>query len=131
MDVLKIEVSPGELIDKYTILCIKEARIKSPEKLAFVRHEKTVLKPHVECVMDALEDFDALYLVNDLEIVNAKLWDVEDQIRACEAKKSFGEDFVRLARAVYQLNDRRGELKRHINDWLESPLIEQKEYTSY
>lgn len=112
-----IEVSPGELADKVSILKIKSEYITDEKKLENVRRELTSLEPHVTAPIDTL------YRVNKI------IWDVENEIRLFEKRGDFGSDFVRLARLVYQTNDRRAEIKRAINAG--SPIAEEKQYTDY
>jgi len=123
-----VKVSWGELVDKLTILEIKTKRLTSAAARANVQRELTAL----ETVMRELrppEQFVALK--RDLAAVNKTLWDIEDQIRAKEAKGEFDARFVELARSVYINNDKRANLKREINKLLKSDLIEEKQYTSY
>lgn len=127
MGCLEIEVSHGEIIDKITILVIKRDKIDDPDKLAHVDRELATLRarwssggiPWPEDEASALED------------VNRALWDVEDELRRHEARGDFGEDFVRRARSVYRLNDRRAALKRALNERLGSDLVEVKDYVAY
>ena len=126
---IMIEIAPGELLDKLSILEIKLARITDPKKLAHVRAEHQLLAaargegiPHSTVV-------DALFA--RLKQVNATLWDVEDDIREEERAKRFGERFVELARAVYVTNDQRAAIKQEINLLLESQIVEEKSYASY
>jgi hypothetical protein len=122
-------VSPGELLDKLTILEIKRARITDADKLDNIEHEWRVL---TEIWSDASLEAPGLNERRDeLKAINESLWDIEDDIRQCEAKKDFGERFVELARAVYQTNDRRAEVKKKINLLLGSRLVEEKSYTDY
>lgn len=124
-----IEVAPGELIDKITILRIKAERIADPGKLANVSAELETLNA---ARMAALpEDPEIDRLEGALKAVNETLWQIEDDIRDCERDGDFGPRFVELARAVYQTNDRRAELKREINLHLGSRLIEEKSYKPY
>lgn len=126
---MKVELPLGEIVDKVAILVIKEQRIADEEKLGHVRAElETLRKSWAEAghpAMDGLADWPPL-----LE-VNGKLWDVEDEIRECERRSDFGEDFVRLARSVYRLNDQRAAHKRNISVALGSRLMEQKSYRPY
>ena len=122
-------VSPGELLDKLTILEIKRALITDADKLDNIEHEWRVL---TEIWSDASLEAPGLNERRDeLKAINESLWDIEDDIRQCEAKKDFGERFVELARAVYQTNDRRAEVKKKINLLLGSRLVEEKSYTDY
>jgi len=125
----KISVSWGELIDKITILEIKERRITSEQAIANVRGELAALM-HV-CRDVLLQRDDLVSLKNALLSVNETLWDIEDEIRAKEAAKSFDVQFVELARSVYANNDKRGRLKRKINELLQSEFTEEKQYTVY
>lgn len=122
-----IEVAPGELVDKLTILDIKFARLDG-DKRRNVAVERDLLRR----AFADLDAADALASLRDeLQAVNEALWDVEDEIRICERHGDFGPDFVLLARAVYRINDRRAALKRSINVALGSRLIEEKSYASY
>lgn len=126
---IKVEIAPGELIDKLTILEIKLQKISEKNKLKNIRHEYSVLQQtfrrHVPS-NDALEP-----LISELKKVNEALWVIEDQIRDCEREKDFGGKFIGLARSVYRNNDKRAELKREINILLDSNIIEEKSYQSY
>lgn len=124
-----IDVSPGELIDKITILQLKSERLTDAEKQRLVQYELGLLETrHSEAiaVSDELTD-----LTKALRDVNAVLWDIEDQIRDCERAQDFGDRFVSLARAVYHTNDRRAALKRQINELLGSAINEVKAYAPY
>lgn len=124
-----IEIAPGELIDKITILEIKSERITQAEKLANVTAELSVLR---DAYLSAVSPFDSLReLTGELKQTNAALWDIEDEIRDCERRQDFGPRFIALARSVYLQNDRRAALKRRINELLGSRLIEEKSYTQY
>lgn len=120
-----IPVSWGELIDKITILEIKRDRITAAEARANVLREHALLCAIATAVIDRPELQAPLA---GLRRVNAALWDIEDAIRRHEARGDFGDEFVRLARAVYQTNDERAALKRDINLHLQSTLIEEKSY---
>ncbi|HUY90884.1 MAG TPA: tetratricopeptide repeat protein [Pirellulales bacterium] len=124
-----IEVAPGELLDKLTILEIKSERIADPAKLANVGAElATLVAARDRAIPDSAELAE---LCGQLKSVNLALWDVEDEIRLCERDKNFGARFVELARSVYRHNDRRAALKRQINELLGSKLIEEKDYAPY
>src|SRR5262245_34919423 len=124
-----VQVSWGELIDKITILEIKEARLKAQEKIANVRRELAALAADVQ---DAIsENGDLARIKAELRSVNEELWDIEDRIRGKEAAKRFDQEFVDLARSVYLKNDERADLKRRINRLLSSEIIEEKQYTEY
>jgi len=123
-----VPISVGELMDKITILEIKSERLKNPSQLENVTHELTALRAV------GLGDVDRVMLDKlsaELKRVNAKLWDVEDAIRECEARSDFGPSFIELARAVYRLNDERSRLKKAINLASGSRLIEEKSYSFY
>ncbi|HEB41706.1 MAG TPA: hypothetical protein ENI08_01635 [Candidatus Dependentiae bacterium] len=128
-NIIYIEISYGELIDKITILEIKAKRISNPEKLLNVRNELETLN---KTFREQIEQSDELLkLKKELKMINEKLWGLEDDIRAKERDKEFGIEFIQLARSVYIINDERGRIKRAINKLLGSRLIEEKEYTKY
>jgi hypothetical protein len=124
-----VPVSWGEVIDKITILEIKEQRLSSPQAVANVRKELTVLNRAVAELKSAPAALNGLK--QKLKTINEKLWDVEDNIRAKEAAKTFDPQFIELARSVYFSNDERARAKREINELLKSGLVEEKQYTSY
>ena len=126
---LSVEISPGELIDKITILEIKLERIKDQDKVNNVRIEHDTLTTVRDRSISATDDM--LRLTADLKSVNEALWEIEDDIRDCERNQDFGDEFVKLARAVYVTNDKRMALKRQINDHLGSRLVEEKSYAAY
>lgn len=124
-----VEVAPGELIDKITILEIKLKNIEDEAKLANVRREYEVL---METYRANIEETDALRaLIDELRDANAKLWEIEDDIRDLERAKDFGDAFIALARSVYRSNDRRAAMKREINELLNSTILEEKSYAEY
>ena len=129
MNAVRVEVSPGEMIDKITILEIKAARIGDPAKLENVRHELGILDGVRDAEIPASPELDRL--TADLRTVNTRLWDIEDEIRDCERNKNFGDRFIELARAVYRTNDRRAEIKKTINEMLGARIVEEKSYNSY
>ena len=124
-----VEIAPGELIDKITILQIKSERITDADKLRNVRVELEVLETARDGAMAAGDELDAL--TAQLKQVNEALWEIEDGIRDCERERDFGPKFVELARSVYHSNDRRAALKRQINELLGSKLLEEKSYGAY
>jgi post-segregation antitoxin (ccd killing protein) len=124
-----IEVSWGELIDKITILEIKEQRLTSPVAVANVRKELAALVRALAGLDPAPAALDGLK--RDLKALNETLWDIENRTRAKEAAKTFDQEFIELTRSVYLNNDRRAGIKRRINELLNSGLIEEKQYTSY
>jgi len=126
---LNTPVSPGEFLDKLTILEIKAERIVSAAKLVNIRHELTLLQAIWSA--SAYGTVDLGNLAHELKSVNEALWDIEDKIRLKEAARAFDAEFIDLARAVYLTNDRRSNLKRSINVLLDSPLLEEKSYSDY
>jgi hypothetical protein len=129
MNEITVPVSPGELLDKITILRIKSARMRDATKLANVRTELEALEriwnasPYA--AVDVASDVSALLAVNE------RLWTIEDDIRDKERAQTFDGEFVRLARAVYIENDERAAIKRKLNVKLGSSLIEEKSYAGY
>jgi hypothetical protein len=124
---VKIEISPGELFDRLTILEIKLERIVAPEKQARLKEEYESLSR----LRAGVETPEIAAFVTELKAVNAALWRIEDEIREHERRQDFGAAFVELARAVYLNNDRRAALKRQIDLLLGSTLTEEKSYTAY
>jgi hypothetical protein len=124
-----VEVAPGELIDKITILEIKLERIREEAKLVNVRLELKALVIARNSSISTNAKLDSLSA--ELKAANEALWEIEDNIRDSERKKDFGSDFVELARSVYVTNDKRATLKRQINELLGSSLIEEKSYSDY
>lgn len=118
-------VSWGELLDKISILAIKQRRIADPVALAHVSAEHDAL---MAVAAPAFARAEVMERFAALSAVNEALWDVEDAIRAEDAAGCFGAEFVRLARAVYAENDRRATIKRTLNDLLGSELVEEKSY---
>ena len=129
---MKIEVSNGEIIDKYTILEIKLSEIKDKNKLKNVQNEYDTLTPDVESIYASVSDKDHLKkLHNNLLEVNKKLWKIEDDIRECERTNDFSQTFIDLARSVYYVNDDRSDVKKEINVFTGSDLVEEKSYEDY
>jgi tetratricopeptide (TPR) repeat protein len=126
---IRVEIAPGELIDKITILQIKSERIADPAKLANVRRELAELTE--VCDREVAPSAELTGLAAELKEVNEALWRIEDDIRDCERRRDFGPAFVELARSVYRENDRRAALKRRINDLLGSRIVEEKSYRPY
>ena len=129
MNKILAEVSIGELLDKISILEIKQEKIKDPEKLKFILNEHLILKNQLKKnvkIDDKLND-----LFGSLKKINAKLWVIEDDKRQCEKEKNFGEKFVQLSRDVHFFNDDRAKIKLEINIHTGSLIKEIKEYTSY
>lgn len=128
-DNLVIPISPGELIDKITILEIKRESILDKEKLSNINLEYKVLLETLENKIIASNEIDSLRI--KLKTINKKLWDIEDQLRDLERSKTFNEDFIKLARSVYFTNDERSEIKKSINKLLNSEIVEEKSYSKY
>jgi hypothetical protein len=124
-----VPISPGELLDKITILRIKTARILDAAKLANVRLELDLLERTWResrfAAVDVARDERALQEVNE------RLWDIEDRIREREARQTFDREFIELARAVYHANDERAAIKKRVNVALGSRLVEEKSYQPY
>ena len=129
MNKIIVEVSIGELLDKISILEIKQEKIKDPEKLRFISNEHSILKKQLD---DNVKSDDKIKdLFQSLKDINAKLWVIEDDKRQCEKVKDFGEKFIKLSRDVHFLNDDRAKIKLEINNHTGSVIKEIKEYTSY
>ncbi len=124
-----VDIAPGELVDKITILEIKLERITGEAKLQNIRTEWAVLTKARDADLPRSTQLDNL--TAELKEINEKLWVIEDDIRDCERQRDFSNEFIRLARAVYLNNDERARLKRRINELLGSPLIEEKSYAAY
>jgi len=126
---LSVPISPGELLDKISILEIKSERIGDAYKRANVERELDLLTGlwHAE----AAETTEITALRARLKSLNETLWEVEDAIRECEHNGDFGERFVELARSIYRTNDQRAATKRAINELLGSTILEEKSYTAY
>jgi hypothetical protein len=129
MTEITVPISPGELLDKITILRIKSQRMSGAEKLANVRRELKTLQQTWDDSQYAAADIDAE--VRALQTVNERLWVIEDDIRGRERAQDFGAEFIRLARAVYFENDERAAIKRRINLKLGSGIVEEKSYREY
>ena len=124
-----VPISPGELIDKMTILEIKAARIADAKKVANVKHELSLLMNTWNASAHSKVDIAAEWTA--LRDINAKLWVIEDDIRDKERDQQFDARFIELARAVYVTNDERAAVKRTINDKLGSKIVEEKSYADY
>jgi len=129
MNKILVEVSIGELLDKISILEIKQDKIKDPNKLEFINSEHSILKDQLEKNVQSSSQLEQLF--NSLKQINAKLWVIEDEKRQCEKDKDFGEKFIKLSRDVHFLNDDRAKIKLEINNLTGSKIKEIKEYTSY
>ena len=129
MNKIIVEVSIGELLDKISILEIKQGKIKDPEKLKFINNEHSILKDQLNKNVKSDDKLNGLY--QSLKGVNSKLWVIEDDKRQCEKDKNFGEKFIKLSRDVHFLNDDRAKIKLEINNHTGSVIKEIKEYTNY
>lgn len=126
---IRVPVSPGELIDKITILQIKSERITDPTKVANVRNELALLEATWRESPFSTSDIDMEWA--SLRRINEKLWEVEDRLRDKERARTFDQEFIDLARAVYFTNDERAAVKRDINTKLGSKIVEEKSYAKY
>ena len=129
MNKILVEVSVGELLDKISILEIKQEKIKDPEKLKFINEEHSILKDQLNNNVKSDQKLNELF--ESLKQINAKLWVIEDDKRQCEKEKDFTESFIKLSRDVHFLNDDRAKIKLEINNLTGSKIKEIKEYTSY
>ena len=129
MNKILVEVSVGELLDKISILEIKQEKIKDPKKLKFINDEHTILKDQLDKNVTSDEKLNTLF--QSLKDINAKLWVIEDDKRQCEKEKDFTEKFIKLSRDVHFLNDDRAKIKLEMNNLTGSKIKEIKEYTSY
>ena len=129
MNKILVEVSIGELLDKISILEIKQEKIKDPEKLKFINNEHSILKEQLEKNVKSDDKLSKLY--RSLKEINSKLWVIEDEKRQCEKDKDFSEKFIKLSRDVHFLNDDRAKIKLDINNHTGSVIKEIKEYTGY
>ncbi|MDA7450401.1 DUF6165 family protein [Candidatus Pelagibacter ubique] len=129
MNKILVEVSVGELLDKISILEIKQEKIKDPEKLKFINDEHSILKNQLDNNVKSDEKLNALF--KSLKDINAKLWVIEDDKRLCEKNSDFTEKFIKLSRDVHFLNDDRAKIKLEMNNHTGSKIKEIKEYTSY
>jgi hypothetical protein len=129
MNKILVEVSVGELLDKISILEIKQEKIKDPEKLKFINDEHSILKNQLDNNVKSDEKLNTLF--KSLKDINAKLWVIEDDKRLCEKNSDFTEKFIKLSRDVHFLNDDRAKIKLEMNNHTGSKIKEIKEYTSY
>ena len=129
MNKILVEVSVGELLDKISILEIKQEKIKDPEKLKFINSEHSILKDQLDNNVKSDEKLNTLF--QSLKDINAKLWVIEDDKRQYEKEKDFTEKFIKVSRDVHFLNDDRAKIKLEINNLTGSKIKEIKEYTSY
>ena len=126
--IINTPISLGELIDKISILLIKESKITDVKKIDLIHEELTLLKKTLNKVAkeNAINDY-----LNQLIDINSALWKIEDELRDCEKNKEFDKKFIDLARSVYITNDKRAEIKLEINNKFGSKIVEVKSYTKY
>ena len=129
MNKILVEVSIGELLDKISILEIKQETIKDTEKLKYIHDEYNVLKEQLSVNVKSDDKLNELF--RSLKEINSKLWMIEDDKRMCEKNSDFSEKFIQLSRDVHFLNDDRAKIKLQINDHTGSKIKEIKEYTKY
>ena len=129
MNKILVEVSVGELLDKISILEIKQEKIKDPDKLKFINDEHSILKDQLDNNVKSDEKLNTLF--QSLKDINARLWVIEDDKRSCEKNSDFTENFIKLSRDVHFLNDDRAKIKLEMNNYTGSKIKEIKEYTSY
>ena len=129
MNKILVEVSVGELLDKISILEIKQEKIKDTVKLKFIDEEHAILKDQLNNNIKSDQKLNELF--ETLKKINAKLWIIEDDKRLCEKDSDFGKKFIKLSRDVHFLNDERAKIKLEINNKTGSKIKEIKEYTKY
>ena len=129
MNKILVEVSVGELLDKISILEIKQEKIKDSEKLQYINNEYNVLRDQFSKNVKSDDKINKLF--DSLKEINSKLWVIEDEKRMCEKKSDFGESFIKLSRDIHFLNDDRAKIKLEINNYTGSKIKEIKEYTKY
>jgi len=129
MDIIQVPVSPGEVLDKITILEIKSERISDPDKVANVRRELELL---LETWQQSVAQDETVHRIHaELKAINEALWEIEDNIRDKERAKEFDQHFIELARRVYVTNDQRANAKKALNSYLGSEIVEEKSYRDY
>jgi len=124
-----VEISPGELLDKISILEIKLKKIKDKENRFIINNEYRILKTTLNLSVKMNKEISVLF--NNIKKINQNLWNIEDKIRVCEKNKSFKDTFIKLARDVYFNNDKRSKIKYKINSHLGSKIVEIKKYSKY
>jgi len=129
MNKILVEISVGELLDKISILKVKQEKIKDPEKLKFINDEHNILKDQLDKNVKSDDKLNSLF--KSLKDINAKLWVIEDNKRLCEKNSDFTENFIKLSRDVHFLNDDRAKIKLELNNHTGSKIKEIKEYTKY
>ncbi len=123
------EISPGELLDKISILEIKLEKVKDNNSQVEIKKEYEILKKIQDSSIQLNDQIKNLF--NSVKDINIKLWDIEDKLRIYEKNKDFGKDFIELARGVYFNNDKRAKIKSEINEILGSNIREIKQYVDY
>ena len=123
------EISPGELLDKISILEIKIEKIKDKNSLYEINKEYKILKNAQNSKIETTDKIEKLF--KEIKEINTNLWDIEDKLRICEKNKDFGKNFTELARKVYLNNDKRSKIKLQINKILGSNIREIKQYVNY
>jgi len=129
MDIIQVPVSPGEVLDKITILEIKSERISDPAKLVNVARELELLKGTWLQTVEQDETVGRIHA--ELKTINEALWEIEDDIRDKERAREFDQRFIELARSVYVTNDQRADAKKELNIYLGSEIVEEKSYQDY
>jgi len=129
MDIIHVPVSPGEVLDKITILEIKSERISDADKLVNVKRELELLTAAWKKYVDEDDAVQAIHA--KLKAINEDLWEIEDDIRDKERAREFDQVFIDLARSVYVTNDRRADAKKELNLYLGSEMVEEKSYQDY
>ena len=129
MDIIQVPVSPGEVLDKITILEIKSERISDPDKVANVRRELELLSGTWQQYVE--QDATVNRIHAELKTINEALWEIEDDIRDKERAREFDQVFIDLARSVYVTNDQRANAKKELNIYLGSEIVEEKSYQDY
>jgi len=129
MDIIQVPVSPGEVLDKITILEIKSERISDAGKLANVKRELELLQA---AWLQSVEEDETVHRIHSkLKAINEALWEIEDDIRDKERAREFDQVFIDLARSVYVTNDQRADAKKELNEYLGSEIVEEKSYQDY
>ena len=126
--IINTPVSLGELLDKISILKIKQSNIKDKGKLIYIDEELSLLKKTLRI---SIKDKKISDYLEKLVKINLELWKIEDDIRDCERNKKFDQKFIDLARAVYYTNDKRSQIKLDINNYFGSKIVEMKSYEKY
>ena len=129
MNRILVEISVGELLDKISILEIKQEKIKDLEKLKFINDEHSILKDQLNKNVSSDEKLNNMF--KSLKEINSRLWVIEDNKRLCEKNSDFTESFIKLSRDVHFLNDDRAKIKLEINNHTGSKIKEIKEYVQY